>query len=399
MGINVDITCLCGRSQGKAEVAAESLPVETLLCHCNICRYTSGVLCVSYLTLASPPGMKESLQTYQSSARMRRIFCGVCGAHIFAYNSDLNEWYLATGPIETLDSAYGIMMETTRLVQHEFVSDTVDGGLAPCLISIGGRKLAFFAQGPDEEPLVSDPAVGPLTVLLPTIELRDRQLSSSPSSEDHLHASCHCGGVQFTLSRPTDKSSKLSAPWPDLLVPHHSDSSRNEEDIKWWLRSDGCKYLAGTCACRSCRLGSGFAIQTWAFVPRINLISPAGEPLSFGSGALKQYESSPGVYREFCRFCGATVFWHCDERPDLIDVSVGLLRAEEGSQADSWLEWWTQRVSFKEDAVDVELIEALEHGLLNIQSSACSQDPGCSAEGPMSSKSTTSLPPLWRDLT
>jgi hypothetical protein len=54
--------------------------------------------------------------------------------------------------------------------------------------------------------------------------------------------------------------------------------------------------------------------------------------------------------REFCSRCGATVFWHDKFRPELIDVSVGLLRAAEGSRAGSWLEWWTGRVSFLEEA-------------------------------------------------
>jgi hypothetical protein len=37
-------------------------------------------------------------------------------------------------------------------------------------------------------------------------------------------------------------------------------------------------------------------------------------------------------------------------RPDLIDVSAGLFRAEEGARAEHWLEWWTERVSFSEEA-------------------------------------------------
>ncbi|CAJ2503617.1 Uu.00g110110.m01.CDS01 [Anthostomella pinea] len=50
------------------------------------------------------------------------------------------------------------------------------------------------------------------------------------------------------------------------------------------------------------------------------------------------YRSSSGVVREFCDRCGATVFWHDGDRPELIDVSVGLLDAAEGARAESWLE-------------------------------------------------------------
>jgi hypothetical protein len=129
------------------------------------------------------------------------------------------------------------------------------------------------------------------------------------------------------------------------------------------------KYLSGTCACHPCRLTSGFEIQTWAFIPRRNILISSSssssqdqphhhhKPLDFSTldradphQKLKAYESSPGRIREFCSVCGATVFWHDHFRPDLIDVSVGLLRAPEGARAESWLEWWTGRVSFSEDA-------------------------------------------------
>jgi hypothetical protein len=73
-------------------------------------------------------------------------------------------------------------------------------------------------------------------------------------------------------------------------------------------------------------MSSGFPIQAWAFIPKTNLRGEGGESFHVDSGCLKQFESSPGVYRESCKTCGATVFWHSDERPDLIDVSVGLLR-------------------------------------------------------------------------
>ena len=33
-----------------------------------------------------------------------------------------------------------------------------------------------------------------------------------------------------------------------------------------------------------------------------------------------------------------------------MDVSVGLLDAAEGARAATWLDWWTERVSFSEDA-------------------------------------------------
>ena len=85
--------------------------------------------------------------------------------------------------------------------------------------------------------------------------------------------------------------------------------------------------------------------------------------MDFEGGTLTHYESSPGVLREFCRVCGGTAFWHCTDRPELIDVSVGLLRATEGSRAESWLQWHKQRVSFKEDAFEPDFVGQFESQL------------------------------------
>jgi hypothetical protein len=147
------------------------------------------------------------------------------------------------------------------------------------------------------------------------------------------------------------------------MVASQAAHSENTADVKWWLRAGDTKYLAGTCACRSCRLASGVPVQTWAFVPKVNIELPDGLPWTFASGSLRQYNSSQGCYREFCSVCGATAFWHCEERPELVDVSVGLLRAPEGARAGTWLDWWTSRVSFREEALDAPLIEELETGL------------------------------------
>ena len=64
------------------------------------------------------------------------------------------------------------------------------------------------------------------------------------------------------------------------------------------------------------------------------------------------------------RKCGATVFWHCDERPGLIDVSVGLIEAsKEGVRAEGWIDWFWSRVSFEEEGENIALLEKLKKGL------------------------------------
>jgi hypothetical protein len=92
--------------------------------------------------------------------------------------------------------------------------------------------------------------------------------------------------------------------------------------------------------------------QSWCFIPTIDIsLDVAGKkPYSVPFGTLKAYQSSPDVTRYHCGVCGASVFFTCEDRTDLVDVAVGLLDAPEGARAESWLEWRMNRLSFREDA-------------------------------------------------
>lgn len=234
--------------------------------------------------------------------------------------------------------------------KHIGVAGTRDGGISKWLPEILEIPLRI-----DMDPRTAfrieqlqngnSPALGP----------------AGQGQDDVLMASCDCANIKFYVTRPHEGSTRPHAGYPDLMVPYCEQENRslicNPRDEKWWLRDD--KYLAGTCACRSCRLSSGFEIQTWAFIPRSNIFiqlkDGAGEivvPLDFTqlpSTYLQAYQSSQGVCRNFCGTCGATIFWHNDGRSDLIDVSVGIFRAPEGARATKWLDWWKARVSFEEE--------------------------------------------------
>ncbi len=368
MSAIVEATCLCGRIQESLQLAS-SVPVEGYTCSCNSCRYCTGVLYLSALPLKIRPTFADKLQEYRSSSKVSRYFCGTCGSHVLLLLTKDSSWDLASGVVERLVGPQCLPMQLEQYTRHEFVGDTVDGGLTVCLAAFRGEKIPLFMQGPDEEPVTfvpgqrRSPFVSHSDVTEASAGQTEISTGTASPSSTKLLASCHCGGVQFNITRPTEGSSELSAPWPDLIVPSSSGHSNNPDDAKWWLRAGGSKFLAGTCACRSCRLESGVPIQTWTFVPKINIEQLSGSALDFKMGTLEQYISSPGCYREFCRTCGATIFWHCEERPELIDVSVGILRSLEGSRAEDWLEWWTDRVSFKEEAFDSKLASDLEIGL------------------------------------
>lgn len=288
-----------------------------------------------------PPAL-EKLCKYQESPYVSRFFCKTCGAHIFAQVEPSGRYLVASGVLVAEDTP------PVKSIQHWRANDTGDGGLSTFLPGWSSTDtscgLAALAKASNNDA-------------------KENQASSSKAkAQNELSARCHCGGVEFYITPPDASSHQAQSPWPDLLVPYHSGSSENPENVKWWLQDGNTKYLAGTCACTSCRLGSGFPIQTWAFIPKSNIFNTDRSPLRFNCGTMRQYNSSEGVYREFCGNCGATVFWHCDERPSLIDVSVGLIQSNI-ARAGHWLEWATGRVSFAEMAVQTDLVELLQDGL------------------------------------
>ncbi|KAL4997211.1 Mss4-like protein [Aspergillus recurvatus] len=326
------ISCLCAKV--TQQVLLESTNTALNICHCTECRTVSGQICTSYYLLREKPRL-ENLEKYQQSGLLSRYFCGTCGSHVFAHTIHTRRFLVASGLVDSPPQ--------TESIRHWGVGETRDGGLSAYL--------------PGDVGEVGVPC---------WVSQLNRQTAAAETEiyYTRLRAVCHCGGIEFYITRPDSTSEEPWSHWPDILVPYNSEASaENEEDVKWWLCAGKTKYLAGTCACRTCRLASGFPIQTWAFVPKSNILTAQISGLAFGTGTMKRYESSPQVYREFCSRCGASVFWHCEKRPLLIDVSVGLLHAESGSRAEEWLEWATGRTSFAEMAVDKSLIQQLEVGL------------------------------------
>ena len=338
----VSFSCACGQVRGSAKVPNSLLPLSYSLCHCNVCRHQTGLLCGSYVTLVKGTSdfkVEGSYTPYYSSDLVTRYFCKNCGANVWLDDKREDGPDICSGAFDNVD---GIV----KLKNHIFIEDTKDGGLSKWIPDEDITAWSAFSRDSTR------------------IRIADRARTTVAKNEDaKLSAHCRCNGVQFRITRPNEASKALSAPWPDLLKPYHSQAPQNKEEVKWWLRSDDARYLAGLCACKSCRLASGFDIQAWAFVPKANIFQLDGKPLDFTMGTLEYYESAPGVYRNFCGRCGATVFWHCHERPDLVDVSVGLLDAPEGARAESWLEWQTGRISFEEAAQNEDLIARLGKGL------------------------------------
>jgi hypothetical protein len=343
-------SCHCGSSRYSFKVPSSLLPIPQLLCHSNISRRTSGCLFTSYIEipLSNAKPDLSSLTSYESSDILTIWFCSTCSTHMYLeYNHD-GHFEVSYGTLEKSD---GVI----EFVGHMWIEDTKDGGASRFMPEFGGKLAQRWLAAPNKSPEIPLGWTGVKTTA---------STQESSKIEEKLHAHCHCGGVDFYISRPNEESLKASSPFPDLLVPYNSRrSAANPENKPWWLSTDRTKYLSGTCACNSCRRIAGFDIVSWAFVPVTSLSLADDEPFRRGFGTLKSYTSSPRRTRWFCGTCGANVFWDGDERPTLLDISVGLLDAKSGTRAEEWLEWETGRVSFREDFHNEGLVVDLERGL------------------------------------
>ncbi|KAJ6784288.1 hypothetical protein PWT90_06418 [Aphanocladium album] len=251
---------------------------------------------------------------------------GVAGISDLTHESAALE--IASGTINSLDDEVPAID-----LAHVNVSSTLDGGVAKFMGHIRG---------------------------LP--ESHESKTATTPQPESFVPASSLCKGVKLRITPPSPESLTPKSGFSDMIIPFYTQDPRisNPGDEKWWPRCNNTKYMAGLCACRSCRLASGFQLQSWAFIPRVNVLQASAEPLSWtaldfdsvrANSTLRSHESSPGVLREFCSRCGATVFWHDQWRQELVDVSVGLLDSARGARAEGLLDWCLTRVSFAEDAV------------------------------------------------
>jgi len=340
----VKATCLCGEAKHEVALPSSAYPLKAYFCHCDSCRHSTGALCntVAFLGNYYTPAraLIDKLQSFQFSKRITQYFCPQCGTLMLSRclkdaegSSDVTEWGVATG---TLEQADGVI----EVQAHEHVADTLDGGFSDFLQKVSDEGIERWPHGFREGEQ------------LPLYWHSSSKPHVEPSLTDKLHAHCKCGGINFWIARPSERSTLGKVSWPDVLIPAHSDAPKPSLET-WWICDSGNKFFAGVCSCDSCRLACGMEWIEWAFVPTVDItLDEDGKvPFSRDFSTLKHYRSSGRATRHFCGTCGATVFWDGDERPQLIDVAAGLLDAPEGARAESWLEWGTGRLSFREDAM------------------------------------------------
>ncbi|KAI9833171.1 MAG: hypothetical protein M1819_003794 [Sarea resinae] len=264
---------------------------------------------------------------------MTRYFCKSCGTHMVLLND--GKWWASTG---VLDRVEGVV----KVAGHIYVGDTKDGGLSEWLLKLD-----------QDQPLKRWEQSAGKSKALPENHWPASKMAASKNEQKQLEVRCHCGGVHFHIIPAVKKSLNEISP-----------SASDGEKLTWLLRAVLGKYACGVCVCSSCRLASGFDINAWCYVPKIDLFATDGGKLDISNaGTLTKYHSSESKDRYFCGTCGATVFYEAHGRPDIIEPSIGLLRTESGARADDWLEYRYWEVSHADDAANKALIAYLLRGM------------------------------------
>ncbi|KAF2259489.1 hypothetical protein CC78DRAFT_524689 [Lojkania enalia] len=303
-------TCLCKSSTLSFIVPAFSLPLPTHFCHCSICRRTHGTIAVVHTPIPDPVVDLSTFTAYRSSGKVERYFCSTCGAHMLdkADEGYGVQWNVATSLVDAGE-------ENWDFHAHLCLGGTGDGGSANWMAEVGGRRLKMWGEKPVDD---------------------------GKGREDRLQVKCHCGGIEFYISRPIEDN------WKDL-----PPSLTPRDKTKWYASSDFCN---------SCRLCSSLFFTSWAFPATSAITLSDGSPYRPVFGTAKAYESSKGVLRTFCGTCGALVSYSCDDRSGMVDIGVGLLRGN-GVLCEEWLEWRTSKIAYAKDVIWKEISTDLQNGL------------------------------------
>ena len=335
----IQAKCHCGLNSFKLAFKTSELPLSTAACHCNSCRHTTGQMLVIDVPIQGVPlsstaegdvaASLEGLTAYNSSKDMTRYFCTKCSAYFFFHNGIHDVWAVFSGVLEKVD-------EVLNVSHHIWVEDTLDGGIADHYRTVNDVVLPRYAQRATSETL--------------PLGWKAKELATKADTETHpLH--CHCKAISLALTRATE----IKDPQEYWLVPGKEDGAP-------------IRFIAAHCFCSDCRLSSGSQIQSWVIVPRVNVIDASTsasvdpETTATRPKGLKQYESSPGKFREFCGTCGATVFWW-REGISHFDLSAGLVDQEAGgARAKKWLSWY-DRIIHPKDAISPATLAALTEGV------------------------------------
>ena len=357
----LEAKCYCGSVHFTVNIPTALLPLPAHICHCSLCRWYTGTLAVFHARLPTgiapimvPPSSRTNMTAYVYGplALVEVLFCHTCGCHVLAHSlastPGPETWTVSTsifdldGELTTAGADLTKLSDIFRITQHIYPASAKDGGLADMIRTIGGRELDRWDPSRDD----------------PRAAVAECRLAYGPDGEERLLVQCHCGGVEFTLGRPSE------------TVPVKEAARRT-----CVASGDGTKWRAHLDVCRYCRLQTGAHVQPWVQIPESALSQPVTRIVA--SSTLRTFSSSSRVERSFCSGCGATVFFRKlsaaaargrgsveTDEDAVVSLAVGVLRAPEGPLAENWLEW-QRDVAFADSGreFDPDFFEGLVEGL------------------------------------
>lgn len=95
--------CHCGQVRYRTDAE----PFERALCHCDLCRKTTGAPAVAWFTVkASALELNGEPVTYAASEHAERTFCGRCGTQITFKDADYDDRIdITTGSLDDIEAA------------------------------------------------------------------------------------------------------------------------------------------------------------------------------------------------------------------------------------------------------------------------------------------------------
>jgi len=275
----------------------------------------------------------SKLKVFHHFPSIDLLFCPTCSSPMFFADRRDKDRLLGvfTGVLTNIPA------DLIKYDNHIFLDETRDAGASIWLRhnSDGSEAKRFkFDDQKDPEELPRDwPPASSLT-------------GYEEKKDDAVPIRCKCKGVDFVL--------------------HRGDYSEIPKDkIPFNVDPETHKLMAEFCVCDSCRLQSGVDIPTWTFTEMkhvsygktddnfptstasLKKLADAKEPLL---GTLTYYSSSPGVEWYFCSNCSATIFHAWKNRPNMLNVAIGVLEASDGARAEGFLSWpFGAKLCFKED--------------------------------------------------
>lgn len=349
--IDLAAQCLCKAHTVTTSVPTSSLPLQAYYCHCSSCRHLTGGLYTSILSWPGPAAavLALSLREYVFTQKFSVLFCGTCSSPMFwsrKIEGGDNEFKVFTGVLSN-NAVPGMI----QFYSHIFVGDTLDGGAAVWLQHLVNDKssapVPCYRTCQEESGLIDPDAMA-------VARQADVENATVP---DEIPLHCRCKGVNLILRRGIS----------DL-------SAMEKSKLPFFVDPVTKKLFASFDACNSCRTSVGVDIFNWTFAllqhidyapsssssdaspasifPRntADLRAAVSSPNRDSRlGSLAYYASSDDVQRYFCDRCSASVFFAVDDRPEMVDVAIGLLDAPDGARAESVLSWGLGLMTWPDD--------------------------------------------------